>query len=57
MPGQCLAGRSAVFIGDSVARVLFYGALRTMYRTITADGQANHSDQALKIGGIKWWYI
>lgn len=47
MPGQCLAGRLAVFIGKLVAWVL----------SITANGQANHSDRALKIGGIKWRYI
>jgi len=55
--GQCLAGRSVVFIGDSVTRVLFYGALRTMDPAMTADGQAKHSDRTLKIGGIEWRYI
>ncbi|KAI9624365.1 hypothetical protein KEM48_008947 [Puccinia striiformis f. sp. tritici PST-130] len=55
--GQCLAGRSVVFIGDSITRVLFYGALRTMDPSITPDGQAKHSDRTLKIGGIEWRYV
>ncbi|PLW55162.1 hypothetical protein PCANC_05271, partial [Puccinia coronata f. sp. avenae] len=55
--GQCLAGRSVVFIGDSITRVLFYGALRTMDPTITPDGQAKHSDRTLNLGGIEWRYV
>ncbi|EFP87299.2 uncharacterized protein PGTG_12883 [Puccinia graminis f. sp. tritici CRL 75-36-700-3] len=55
--GQCLAGRSVVFIGDSITRVLFYGALRTMDPSVTPDGQSKHSDRTLKIGGIEWRYV
>ena len=55
--GQCLAGRSVVFIGDSITRVLFYGALRTMDPSVTPDGQAKHSDRTLNIGGIEWRYV
>lgn len=54
---ECLSGRSVVFIGDSVTRVLFYGALRTMDPSITPEGQAKHSDRTLHIGGVEWRFV
>lgn len=52
---ECLGDRRVVFIGDSVTRGLFYGALRSVNTTISQQGQPKHSDRVIRTaGGIEW---
>ncbi|EGG08914.1 uncharacterized protein MELLADRAFT_22930, partial [Melampsora larici-populina 98AG31] len=54
---ECLEDRRVIFIGDSVTRGLFYGALRSVNQTITQEGQPKHSDRVIRTtGGIEWTF-
>ncbi|KAG0149728.1 hypothetical protein CROQUDRAFT_104872 [Cronartium quercuum f. sp. fusiforme G11] len=52
---ECFRGRRVVFIGDSVTRGLYYGALRSVNTSITQEDQPKHSDRVLQTaGGVEW---
>lgn len=52
---QCFGSRRVVFIGDSVTRGLFYGALRSVDASITQEGQPKHSDRTIATAGGSHW--
>ncbi|GAA5913451.1 uncharacterized protein JCM6883_004392 [Sporobolomyces salmoneus] len=49
--GQCLEGRTVVFMGDSTVRQVFYAAVKHVDKKVETVAE-KHSDRTIKAGGI-----
>ncbi|BGP52441.1 hypothetical protein JCM10450v2_008419 [Rhodotorula kratochvilovae] len=51
--GQCLEGRTVVFIGDSTVRQVFYATVKHVDKTVDTKAE-KHSDRTINAGGIQF---
>ncbi|BGP21038.1 hypothetical protein JCM10213_002927 [Rhodosporidiobolus nylandii] len=54
--GQCLEGRSVVFVGDSTVRQVFYATVKHVDKNVDTVAE-KHSDRTLLAGGIHFSFI